>query len=152
LWSRISRNPAAAEEREGAGQALWSARRDERSPMSARQTNFTWQVSSPGRCSVDCGTPRCSGERPRCRRSGYYSGRCTKDCNGQITAGVERCCACYHRHSEVRSQSWSDTVQPTALTRRSRPGSLQTGSDSSPVSERPRTTVSVRTLHPSLQC
>jgi len=25
----------------------------------------------------------------------------TKDSNGQITAGVERCCACYHRHSEV---------------------------------------------------
>jgi len=31
----------------------------------------------------------------------------TKDSNGQITAGVERCCACYHRHSEVRSRSWS---------------------------------------------
>ena len=39
-----------------------------------------------------------------------------------------------------------------ALARRSRPGSLQASSDSSPVSERPRTTVSVGTLHPGLQC
>jgi len=30
-------------------------------------------------------------------------GWCTKDRNGQITAGVERCCACCHRHSEVWS-------------------------------------------------
>jgi len=35
---------------------------------------------------------------------------------------------------------------------RSRPGSFQASSDSSPVSERPRTTVSVGALHLSLQC
>ena len=64
----------------------------------------------------------------------------TKDSNGPITAGVERCCACYHRHSEVLSRPWSDTPRPNALARRSRPGSLQASSDSSPVSERPRTT------------
>jgi len=33
-----------------------------------------------------------------------------------------------------------------------RPGSLRASSDSSPVSERPRTTVSVGALHPGLQC
>ena len=32
------------------------------------------------------------------------------------------------------------------------PTGLQAGSDSSPVSERPRTTVSVGALHPGLQC
>ena len=58
--------------------------------------------------------------------------------------GVERRCACYHRHSEVWSRSWSDTARPTALAGRSRPGSLQAGSDSSPVS--------VGALHPGLQC
>jgi len=42
--------------------------------------------------------------------------------------------------------------RPTALARRSRPGSLQASSDSSPVSERPRPTVSVGALHPGLQC
>ena len=36
-----------------------------------------------------------------------------------------RCRACYHRHSKVWSRSWSDTARPTALARRSRPGSLQ---------------------------
>ena len=66
--------------------------------------------------------------------------------------GVERCCACYHRHLEVWSRPGSDTARPTALARRSLPGSLQAGSDSSPVSERPRTTVSVGALHPGLQC
>ena len=30
-----------------------------------------------------------------------------KDSNGQITAGVERCCTCYHRHSKV----WSLALQ-----------------------------------------
>jgi len=43
-------------------------------------------------------------------------------------------------------------ARPTALARRSRPGSLQGCSDSSPVSERPRTTVSVGALHPGLHC
>ena len=37
-----------------------------------------------------------------------------------------------------------------ALARRSRPVSLQARSDSSPVSERPRTTVSVGALHPAV--
>jgi len=52
----------------------------------------------------------------------------------------------------VWSRPWSDTVRPTALVLRPRPGSLQASSDSSPVSERPRTTVSVGALHPGLQC
>ena len=69
----------------------------------------------------------------------------------KITAGHERSCAYCHRHSEIWSRPWSDTARPTALARRSRPGSLQAGSDSSPVSERPRTTVSVGALHPGLQ-
>ena len=43
-------------------------------------------------------------------------------------------------------------LRPTALARRCRPGSLQASSDSSPVSERPRTTISVGALHPGLQC
>ena len=42
--------------------------------------------------------------------------------------------------------------RPTALARRHRPGSLQASSNSSPVSERPRTTVSVGTLHSGLRC
>ena len=43
-------------------------------------------------------------------------------------------------------------LRPTVLARRCRPGSLQASSDSSPVSERPRTTISVGALHPGLQC
>ena len=54
--------------------------------------------------------------------------------------------------SEVWSRPGSDTSRPTALARRPRPGSLQASSDSSPVSELPRTTVSVGALHPGLQC
>ena len=54
--------------------------------------------------------------------------------------------------TEYWSRSWSDTARPTALARRSRPGSLQASSDSSTVSERPRTTVAARALHPGLQC
>ena len=69
-----------------------------------------------------------------------------------FTAGVERCCACYHRHSEVWSRPGSDTTLRTALAWRSRPSSLQACSDSSPVSERPRTTVFVGALHRGLQC
>ena len=38
------------------------------------------------------------------------------------------------------------------LGRRRRPGSLQASSDSSPVSVRPRITLSVGALHPGLQC
>jgi len=52
----------------------------------------------------------------------------------------------------TRKFDWSDTARPTALAWRSRPGSLQAISDSSPVSQRPRTTVSVGALHPGLQC
>jgi len=65
---------------------------------------------------------------------------------------VECCCACYHRHSVVWSRPWSDTARPTAMAWRSRPGSLQACSDSSTVSERPRTTVSFGALHFGLQC
>jgi len=65
------------------------------------------------------------------------------------------CCSMDRRascHSEVWSRPGSDTVRSTALARRSRPGSLQASSGSSPVSEWPRTTVSVGALHPGLQC
>jgi len=59
----------------------------------------------------------------------------------------------WRRPTRISSRylAW-DTTRPTALARCSRPGSLQASSDSSPVSERPRTTVSVGALHPSLQC
>jgi len=59
----------------------------------------------------------------------------------------------WRRPTRISSRylAW-DTTRPTALARRSRPGSLQASSDSSPVSERPRTTVSVAALHPGLQC
>jgi len=54
---------------------------------------------------------------------------------------------------EFHQDIWHEiTARPTALARRSRPGSLQASSDCSPVSERPRTTVSVGALHPGLQC
>ena len=49
----------------------------------------------------------------------------------------------------------TDIARPSALARRPRPRSLQASSESSPVSERPRTTVStvsVGALHPGLQC
>ena len=91
----------------------------------------------------------------------HYAPKSTADIfswnSSQVMAGAprtvtERCCACYHRHSEVWSRSGSDTAQPTALARRSRPGSLQACSDSLSVSERPRTTVSVGARHPGLQC
>ena len=47
---------------------------------------------------------------------------CTKDSNGQVTACVERCCACRHRHSEVWPRPGSDTAWGTSLARRPRPG------------------------------
>jgi len=43
-------------------------------------------------------------------------------------------------------------IRPTALAGRSRQGSLQASSESSPVSEWPRASVSVGALHPGLQC
>ena len=46
----------------------------------------------------------------------------------------------------------SDTARRTSLARHPRPGDLQAGSDSSPVSERPRTTVSVGLWRPSRRC
>ena len=76
----------------------------------------------------------------------------TKDSNGQVTACVERCCARHHRHSEVWPWPGSDTARRTSLARRPRPGDLQAGSDSSPVSERPLTTVPVGSLRPCRQC
>ena len=60
---------------------------------------------------------------------------CTKDSNGQVTACVERCCACRHRHLEIWPRPRSDTAWRTSLARRPRPGVFQAGSDSSPVSE-----------------
>ena len=77
---------------------------------------------------------------------------CTKDSNGQVTSCVERRCARRHRHSEVWSRPGSDTTRRTSLARRPRPGVLQAGSDSSLVSERPRTTVPVGLLRPGRQC
>ena len=46
----------------------------------------------------------------------------TKDSNGQVTACVERCCACRHRHLEVWPRPGSDTARRTSLARRPRPG------------------------------
>jgi len=48
----------------------------------------------------------------------------TKDRNGQVTACVERCCACRHRHLKVWPRPGSDTAWRTSLARRSRPGVL----------------------------
>ena len=56
------------------------------------------------------------------------------------------------RHSEVWSRPGSDTTRRTSLARRPRPGVLRAGSDSSSVSERPRTTVPVGLLRPGRQC
>ena len=53
---------------------------------------------------------------------------------GQVTACVERCCACRYRHSEVWPRPGSDTARRTSMARRPRPGVFQAGSDSSPVS------------------
>ena len=49
-----------------------------------RWTLTRWPRSTMPSLTVECHSP----------------GRYTKDSNGQITAGVERCCACYHRHSK----------------------------------------------------
>ena len=62
-----------------------------------------------------------------------------QDSNGQVTACVDRCCACRHRHLEVWPRPGSDTARRTSLARRHRPGVFQAGSDSSPASVRPRT-------------
>ena len=77
---------------------------------------------------------------------------CTKDSNGQVTACAERRCARRHRHSEVWLRPGSDTTWRTSLARRPQPGILQADSDSSSVSERPRTTVPVGLLRPGRQC
>ena len=58
--------------------------------------------------------------------------------NGQVTACVERCCACRYRHFEVWPRPGSDTAWRTSLARRPRPGVFQAGSNSSPVSQRLR--------------
>ena len=60
---------------------------------------------------------------------------CTTDSNGQVTACVERCCACRHRHLEVWPRPGSDTARRTSLARSPRLGVFQAGSDNSPVSE-----------------
>jgi len=70
---------------------------------------------------------------------------------GQVTACVERCCACHHRHLEVWPRPGSDTARKTSLAPHPRPGVIQAGSDSSPVSERPHTTVPVSLLYSSRQ-
>jgi len=57
-----------------------------------------------------------------------------------------------HRHSEVWRWPGSDTARRTSMARRPRPGDLQAGSDSSPVSEQLRTTVPVGLLRPCRQC
>jgi len=74
-----------------------------------------------------------------------------KDSNGQITAGVERCCTRkFDRglgqilHDELHWLGVPDWVLSKLA--------VIIVSDSSPVSERPRITVSIGTLHPGLQC
>ena len=72
---------------------------------------------------------------------------------GQVTACVERCCACRYRHLEFWPRPGSDTAWRTLLARRPRLGVFQAGSDSSPVSERPRTPYrSVGLLRSGRQC
>jgi len=78
--------------------------------------------------------------------------QCTKDSNGQITVCVERGCVRRHRQSEVWLQSGSDTAWWTSLARRSWPSVFQGGSDCSPMSEQPRTTVPVGLLRPDRRC
>ena len=70
-----------------------------------------------------------------------------QDNNRQITTGVERCCALSPALGSLIA-ALVRYLTTNALARRPRPGSLQASSDSSPVSERPRTTVSVGALHP----
>ena len=55
------------------------------------QTNIRNMLWAGG----DYSAPQTYGWRWWCRLPGPP--RCTKDSNGRITAGVERCCACYHR-------------------------------------------------------
>ena len=57
-----------------------------------------------------------------------------------------------HRHLEVWSRPGSDTARWTSLARRRGLDTLQACSDSSSVSEQPRTTVSVGVLHTGLWC
>ena len=57
-----------------------------------------------------------------------------------------------HRHLEVWPRPGSDTAWRTSLARRPRPGVFQVGSDSSPVSERPRTAVPVGLLRSGCWC
>jgi len=75
-----------------------------------------------------------------------------QDSNGQVTACVDRCCACRHRHLEVWPRPGSDTARRTSLARRHRPGVFQAGSDSSPASVRPRTAVPVGLLRSGRRC
>jgi len=82
----------------------------------------------------------------------HCSCRCTKNSNGQVTACVECGCARRHRHSKVWPWPGSDTAWWTSLARRPRPGVFQAGSDCSPMSERPRTSVPVGLLRPDRQC
>ena len=76
----------------------------------------------------------------------------TKDSNGQDIACVERCCAYRQRHLEVWPRSGSDTARRTSLARCPQPGVFQAGSDSSPVSERPRTAVPDGLLRSGRRC
>jgi len=69
-----------------------------------------------------------------------------------VRACAEHCCTHHHQHLEVWLQPGSDTAQWTSLARCPRPGVIQAGSDSSPVSDWQRTTVPIGLLHPSCQC
>jgi len=77
---------------------------------------------------------------------------CTKDSsNGQVTACVEHSCECRHRHLEVWPRPGSDTAWRTSSAQCPQLGVFQAGSDSSPVSERPRTAVPVGLLRSDRQ-
>ena len=65
---------------------------------------------------------------------------------------VERGCARRHRQSEVWPRPGSDTARRASLAWRPWSGVLQAGSDSSPVSERPRSTVPVGLLCRGRRC
>jgi len=79
-------------------------------------------------------------------------GWCTKDSHGQAIACFERGRARRHRHSEVWSRPGWDTARRASMAWRPWSGVLQAGSDSSPVSERPCSTVPVRLLCRGRRC
>ena len=86
-----------------------------------RSTDVTGRISAQTRSQARTHTPH-GVVWPNCSFTDWllqhYSCWCTKDSNGQVTASVERCCACRHRHLEVWPQPGSNTARRTSLARR----------------------------------